>query len=73
VPNVLGGQSGIFVDGTWFIPDCEFKFSGGVSQFQTRAQFVAKRLDLGGQGTLTMSPDADRATETPYVAGALIR
>lgn len=73
VPNVLGGQSGIFVDGTWFIPDCEFKFSGGVTQFQTRAQFVAKRLDLGGQGTLVMSPDAERATETPFVAGALIR
>jgi hypothetical protein len=73
VPNVLSGQSGIFVDGTWFIPDCEFVFGGGTSQFQTRAQFVAKRLNLNGQGTLIMSPDADRATETPYVAGALIR
>jgi hypothetical protein len=73
VPNVLNGQAGLFVDGTWFIPDCEFVFGGGVAQFQTRAQFVAKRLDLNGQGTLVMSPDADRATETPYVAGALIR
>ena len=73
VPNVLSGQSGIFVDGTWFIPDCEFVFGGGTSQFQTRAQLVTKRLNLNGQGTLVMSPDADRATETPYVAGALIR
>lgn len=72
-PNKLSGQSQVFVDGTWFIPDTAFTFGGGSGQSQTRAQFVALRLNLNGAGTLKMSPDADRATFSPFVIGALIR
>jgi hypothetical protein len=72
-PNNLNGQSQVFVDGTWFVPDTEFTFGGGTAQDQTRAQFVARILNLNGQGTLKMIPDAERTTPIPFVYGALIR
>jgi hypothetical protein len=72
-PDVLGGQSQVFVDGTFFVPDAGFTFGGGAGQSQTRAQFVAKRLNLNGQGTLTMTPDAERSTLLPIDRGSLIR
>jgi hypothetical protein len=69
----LQAQSNVFVDGTWFVPDTGFTFGGGVSQAQTRAQFVAKRLNLNGQGTLNMVPDSTRETPSRFVSGELIR
>lgn len=72
-PDTLNGQSQLFVDGTFFVPESGFTFGGGAGQSQTRAQFIAKRLNLNGQGLLTMTPDAERSTLLDFVVGALIR
>jgi hypothetical protein len=71
--NTLSAQSSLFVDGTWFVPNTGFTFGGGVDQDQTRAQFVAKRLNLNGTGTLNMVPDSTRETPSRFVTGELIR
>jgi hypothetical protein len=63
----------VVVDGTLFMPRGYFKFGGGAVNTQDRAQFVALRLELRGQGELNMTPNAKRTTLIPRVIGSLIR
>jgi hypothetical protein len=69
----LTSQANIVVDGTLFMPRGYFKFGGGAVNTQARAQFVALRLELRGQGELTMTPNTKRTTLIPIVEGSLIR
>jgi hypothetical protein len=69
----LTSSADIVVDGTLFMPRGYFKFGGGAVNTQDRAQFVALRLELRGQGELTMTPNTKRTTLIPLVVGALIR
>ncbi len=72
-PHVLGGGADIRVDGTLFMPAGKFEFTGGTVNTQDNAQFVAKRLGLHGNGTLTMVPNIERSTSIPGSGGSLIR
>lgn len=67
------GGACVRVDGTFFLPAREFSFKGSTCQDMDRAQFVAKRLVLGGGGTLTMTPNMKRSTPIPGSGGGLIR
>jgi hypothetical protein len=69
----LTSSADIVVDGTLFMPRGYFKFGGGAINTQDRAQFVALRLELRGQGELNMTPNTKRTTLIPRVIGSLIR
>ena len=70
----LGGQANLTIEGTFFTPFAfPFRYSGQGDQFQPRAQFVTFRMELTGQGVLTMEPDPDRTVAFPLSGVLLIR
>ena len=70
----IGGQAGNDLEGTFFTPYADpFVLSGQGSQFQTNAQFLTRRLELGGQAEVLMSPNPDRVTLIPIREIRLIR
>ena len=69
----MTSSADVVVDGTLFLPRGYFKFGGGAVNTQDRAQFVALRLELRGQGELNMTPNTKRTTLIPRVVGSLIR
>lgn len=71
--NRLRGGALLQVDGTLFMPKGYFTFAGQGANFQDRAQFVARRLEIAGGGELSMIPDASRSTLIPRGIGTLIR
>jgi Putative Flp pilus-assembly TadE/G-like len=72
--ELLGGQASLALEGVFFTPNADpFTFSGQAGQFQARAQFITRRLEATGQGTLVMSPDPDRAVLVEDASISLIR
>ena len=71
--NRLRGGALLQVDGTMFMPKSYFTFAGQGANFQDRAQFVARRLEIAGGGELSMVPDGTRSTLIPRGVGKLIR
>ena len=71
--NRLRGGALLQVDGTLYMPKSYFTFAGQGANFQDRAQFVARRLEIAGGGELSMVPDASRSTLIPRGVGKLIR
>jgi hypothetical protein len=70
----IGGQAGNTLTGTFFTPFASpFKLTGQAGQFQTDAQFITRRLEVGGQGEVKMHPDPDRSTPIPIREVRLIR
>jgi hypothetical protein len=70
----IGGQSNNELTGTFFTPLSDpFKLTGQGGQFQTDAQFITRRLEIGGQGEVLMHPDPDRSTPIPIREVRLIR
>jgi hypothetical protein len=70
----LGGQTGNHLEGTLFTPNADpFSLTGQAGQFQARAQFLTRRLEIGGQGEVRMAPDPDRVTLVPIREIMLIR
>jgi hypothetical protein len=70
----LGGQANITLEGVLFAPFAEpFRFTGQGGDNQTSAQFIVRRLDVAGQGTLIMQPNPDRIVILPAWGAALIR
>jgi hypothetical protein len=70
----LGGQAGNQLEGTLFTPNADpFVLTGQAGQFQTAAQFLTRRLEVGGQGEVRMQPDPDRSTPIPVRDIRLIR
>lgn len=70
----IGGQAGNTLEGTFFTPlSNPFILAGQAGQFQTSAQFLTRRLQVGGQGEVIMHPDPDRQTPIPTLAVRLIR
>jgi hypothetical protein len=70
----IGGQAGNDLEGTFFTPNANpFVLSGQGSQFQTKAQFLTRRLELSGQAEVVMSPNPDRVTLIPIREIRLIR
>jgi hypothetical protein len=74
VQHEIGGQAGNTLTGTFFTPFASpFKLTGQAGQFQTDAQFITRRLEVGGQGEVKMHPDPDRSTPIPIREVRLIR
>lgn len=74
VQHEIGGQAGNTLTGTFFTPMANpFTLSGQAGQFQTDAQFLSRRLEVGGLGEVRMKPDPDRQTLIPIREVRLIR
>ena len=74
VDFVIGGQAGNTLTGTFFTPMAvPFTLVGQAGQFQTDAQFLTRRLEVGGQGEVLMFPDPSRQTLIPIREVRLIR
>jgi hypothetical protein len=69
----VGGQGNVELEGTFFMPNAQFRYGGQGAQQQARAQFVASKLDFAGQGALIMEPDPERSTAVAITGVTLIR
>ncbi|MDQ1521348.1 MAG: hypothetical protein QOI55_2421 [Actinomycetota bacterium] len=69
----IGGQASLSLDGVFFTPNATMEFKGQGLFTQLRAQFISNKLDMSGQGALTMQPDPSRAVLIPIVGARLIR
>lgn len=55
----MKGQAGSLSEGLFFLPNASALFQGqGAQPIQLNAQFIVRRLNLSGQGSLTLSPNA---------------
>ena len=65
----IGGAGNVFLTGVFFLPNATFRFTGQALQnIDRNAQFVARKLDMAGQGTLVLRPDPNDAI--PFLSGA---
>jgi hypothetical protein len=71
--HTLGGQSGLYLEGVFFMPNAAFEFKGQGSQFQTAAQFVSRTLLASGQGQLQIKADPNHGFTIPRFGVRLIR
>ena len=71
----IGGQGSIFVTGVFFLPNARpFEFAGQAVQLIDRdAQFIARRLNMSGQGLLQLKPNPNNAVAIQESRWALIR
>jgi hypothetical protein len=67
----MKGQAGSLSEGVFFLPNASALFQGqGTQPIQLNAQFLVRRLNLSGQGSLTLSPDVGDSVLTA-VPGAV--
>lgn len=71
--HLIGGQSNLTLRGVYFTPNATMVFTGQGGQYQTAAQFISNRLDVKGQGTLTIQPDPTLVVLIPVYGSDLIR
>lgn len=65
----IGGAGSVFLTGVFFLPNATFSFTGQALQnIDRNAQFVSRKLDMAGQGTLVLRPDPNDAV--PFLSGA---
>lgn len=69
----IGGQGSLTLRGVMFMPNMKFTYTGQAAQVQTNAQFWTDRIEVSGQGGLTMAPDPTDSFATPVLGVALIR
>ena len=74
-PNSSVGSNGTAsTQGVYFLPNALFTFSGNTTISQNlNAQFVSRRLNLGGQGDLVMLPNPNDGVPIATGNFALIR
>jgi len=69
--SALGGQGTNTTSGVFFLPNSSVSFTGQATQEQPlNAQFIARRLDVSGQGVLTLMPNPGDAVTIP-IPGAV--
>lgn len=71
----LGGQAQLQIDGVFFTPNADpFAYTGqSVQEQRVNAQFITRRMEVGGQGVLRLQPSPDRVAVLPAWGAALIR
>ena len=70
----FAGQASLTLDGVFFAPVAEMRYSGNGIQQQVAAQFISETLAVSGRGQLIISPVFDRSILFPDVSYArLIR
>jgi Tfp pilus assembly protein PilX len=73
--SISGGGSNT-MKGVFFLPNADpFNISGNGGQvIQTDAQFIVRKLKLGGNGVLAMRPNPNNSVSFPYFSGfSLVR
>lgn len=71
LPSEIKGQGSNRTEGVFFLPNSTVKFTGQATQTQPlNAQFIARRLDVAGQGSLFLRPSKDDAVPT-RIPGAI--
>lgn len=71
LPSRVGGQGSNVTAGVFFVPNSSVAFTGQATQTQPlNAQFIARRLDIAGQGSLFLRPSKDDAVPT-RIPGAI--
>lgn len=64
----IGGAGAVFLTGVFFLPNAQFNFTGQALQnIDRNAQFVSRRLNMAGQGTLILKPDPNESV--PFLSG----
>ena len=61
----LSGQATLELEGIVFVPNAEVSFQGNGSIANVEAQFVAKKVSTGGNGSLQIAPVLDRSIAHP--------
>lgn len=70
----IKGAGATVTGGVFFFPNALMRFTGQASQYiDLNAQFIARRLEVSGQGTLSMKPNPNDVVETPSPYFRLIR
>jgi Flp pilus assembly protein TadG len=70
-PSAIKGQGTNRTEGVYFLPNSSVTFTGQATQSQPlNAQFISRRLDISGQGSLFLRPAAEDAVPT-RIPGAL--
>lgn len=69
----IGGQGNLDVHGVFFMPLSVFNYSGQADQYLDRAQFIATRMTVTGQGILRMQPNPEYTLLVPSPTAWLIR
>jgi hypothetical protein len=62
----FAGGGALDLDGVFFAPVAEIGYQGNGGQSQVSAQFVSRRLRVGGNGTLVVRPSWERAVLFPF-------
>ncbi|MGH9179271.1 MAG: pilus assembly protein TadG-related protein [Acidimicrobiales bacterium] len=70
----IGGTGEVFLTGVFFLPNATFRFTGQALQDIVRnAQFVARKLDMAGKGSLNLRPDPNESVAFLSAVSILIR
>ena len=67
------GQSGLVMEGVFFMPMAKAFYSGSSSQNQTDAQWIADKLEAAGNAVLRVTPAIGRSVSFEGVRTVLIR
>ncbi len=62
----LSGGSTMDLEGVFFAPWATISYQGSGSQVQVAAQFIARRLDVGGNGRIVVQPSFTDAVLFPF-------
>jgi hypothetical protein len=69
----LSGGAGLDLEGVFFVPNATVAYTGDGSQRSVEAQFIVRKLSVGGGGQLVVRPSFDRAILFPEIVAQLIR
>jgi hypothetical protein len=69
----LAGQSQLDLEGVFFVPEATVTYQGDGAQRSVQAQFIVRKLGVGGNGRLVVGPAFDRAVLFPTKVAQLIR
>lgn len=70
----IGGQAPMNIAGTFFTPNARpFNLAGQAGQVLTEAQFFSRRIQVSGQGAITLVPNPNTNVPTPEFGTGLIR
>lgn len=62
----FSGGAGLDLDGVFFAPWATISYTGNGAQVQVEAQFISRRLEVGGNGLLVVRPSFERAVLFPF-------
>ena len=69
----FAGSAQLSLEGVFFVPWATVSYQGSGGQKSVEAQFIVRKLHVGGNGTLTVGPSFDRSIPIPNYAAQLIR